>query len=444
MKTAKKFLFTLLAVAAVSGATAQLSYKENPNYGATPEEREETARASSYFKNAFDMKNYPRAVQLMNDLIDNHPLATQNTFKRGVMMYQARTKAAASLPERNSMVDSLMMVYDKWNANFGSTDPALKAEITRLKAIDYLGFKPADSENVQKFFNDAIAASEGKDVDLIKRYFAVLTSDYKVDLVDTDAYVADYERLSGYLQNAGEAGVEGQEFVEGLFGSTDAASCEMLEELNRPKFDANPNDVELMKKILAAMTRAKCQSDFMLEVAENLYKAEKSPETGLYLAQIFEERLDFEKSLFYWQESIANETDPVKKADYLMRAATSALSSENYRQAVDFARQALDIDRENGTAYLVIGQAYGSSIVCSDFMRQAANWLVVDMLQRARALLPADSEQVEVANRLIGSYTARFPSKTDVFFLGLQPGAPFTVNCGIVSGTTTVREGVGD
>lgn len=442
MRIAKKFLFTLLAAGALSAAGAQQAYLSDPNYGATPEEREETARAAAFFKDAFDQKDYPRAVQLMNGLIDRHPLATQNTFKRGVMMYQARTKAATSIAQRNSMIDSLMVVYDKWNESFGSMDSALRAEILRMKAGDYLAFKPADSENVHRFFSEAIVASEGKNIELLKSYFATLTSDYEADLVDTDAYIAEYERVSGLMKNAGEAASEDVNWLDALFSSTDAASCEILEKLYAPQYEAAPNDVELMKKILGAMTRAKCQSDFMLAVAENLYKVEKSPETGLYLATIFEGRQDYEKSLYYWEESIANEPDPTKKADYLMRAATSALSAENYRQAVAFARQALEIDSENGLAYLVIGQAYGYSNGCSDdFTRRAAYWLVVDVLQRARGLLAGDSAQVEFLNKQIAHYTTLFPPKDAIFFHELQPGQSYTVNCGLISGSTTVREG---
>ena len=444
MKNAKKILFTLFAVLLVGAATAQ-AYLQDPNYGATPEEREQTARSVSYLGDALKMKDYSRASELLSDLLANHPLSSRNNYIRGVMMYQDRTKTASSLPERNSMIDSLMWVYGKWNDSFGALDASVRADILRRKALDYALFKAADSEGVLRYYNEAIEASAGKDTDLLKRYFATLTSDYQADLVDTDEYVSEYERVTGYLAAAGESAAEDLAQIETAFASTDAASGEILEQLYAPKYAENPNDVALMRKILAGMTRAKYQSDFMLEVAENLYKVEKSPETGVYLAAIFEERKDYEKSLFYWEESINSESDPTKKHDFLMSAATSALAMENYRQAITYARQALDINSNNGMAHLIIAQAHGASIGCSnDFMRQAAHWLIVDELQRARSLLAGNTEQVALVNQRIASHTARFPSKTDVFFLGLQPGASFTVNCGLVSGTTTVREGVGD
>jgi len=295
---------------------------------------------------------------------------------------------------------------------------------------------------VHQYFKEAIDATEGKDDDLLKRYFATLTNDFKADLVDTDNYISEYERIGELMANAPNS-EEGQTALDELFSQTDAADCEILERINRPKYEASPNDVELMKKIMNMMLRAKCSNDFLLEVAENLYKVEKSPETGIYLATLFESRQDFEKSQYYWEESLNNEPDPGKKADYMMRAAASALSSSNYRQAVSFARSVLNIDPNNGLAYMIIGQSYGLSVgsSCSDsFEKFAAYWIVVDNLQKARSLLSGDQHQVEALTKQINQYSTQFPNSEECFFRSLKNGDSYTVNCGWISGRTTVRE----
>jgi tetratricopeptide (TPR) repeat protein len=439
---AKRLLLSLTVLLAVSRiATAQqqpvIPWQENPAYGATLEEREQTARNYSFLREAMDVKNYPYVLELFHTLVAEAPKVSENIYIYAGNVYKSKIALATSMAEKRLNVDSLMYVYDKRLEAFEKN----AAYIRRSKAIDFLTYLPMDHEKVHRYFNEAIDASEGKDRDLIERYFVTLTNDFKADLVATDTYIDEYNRLSELMKAFPDA-QEGQAVLDQKFSETDAASCEILEQMNRPKFAENPNDVELMKKIMSMMTRAKCQSDFMLEVAENLYKVEKSPETGVYLAALFENRQDFEKSLYYWEESINNEADPQKKVGYIMRAAASALASNSYRQAATFARQALAIEPNNGTAYLIIAQAYGYSVSsnCSDFSRQAAYWLVVDTFQRARGLLSGDAEQVATVNQQINSYAGQFPTSEECFFHGLKNGDSYTVNCGWISGTTTVRE----
>ena len=47
--------------------------------------------------------------------------------------------------------------------------------------------------------------------------------------------------------------------------------------------------------------------------------------------------------------------------------------------------------------------------------------------------------QQEICNTLLATYRNYFPKQADCFFRGLQEGDAYTVNCGWVSGSTTVR-----
>ena len=67
-------------------------------------------------------------------------------------------------------------------------------------------------------------------------------------------------------------------------------------------------------------------------------------------------------------------------------------------------------------------------------------WLAVDNLSRARQLLPADDPQQAQISSMIANYSANFPKSEETFMRGLNPGDSYTVNCGWISGRTTVRE----
>lgn len=444
MKNAKRLLFSALAaLAIVFTANAQGDYRQDPRYGTTPEERQANVLILNYFNDAYAAKNYDAAVQHLRTLLEKAPKATENLYIKGVNIYKQKIAQAQSLEEKNHMVDTLMNLYDLRAANFGDHETRGTAYILANKAHDYAAFKPADRDNIYAMYEAAInAMGSNVDADLMNTYFNALVEDYKQDMVETDMLLNEYDKLNALFESSQDPAVaEGKKVLESLLISSGAANCENLEKLFKPRFAADPNNVELMTKIVALLSRGKCDSPFQLEVAENLYKVQPTPETGLALAAAFEAKGDYQKSLTYWQEAIDRETNPKTKSNYIMRAAGSALGTNNYRQAADFAKEALAIDPENGIAYMILGQSYGASVssLCSDFARQTAYWLVVDTLVKARNLLSGDAAQVETLNKLISSYSAGFPTNEDCFFRDLNPGSGYTVNCGWISGHTTVR-----
>ncbi len=441
MKNAKKILVLAALWAVAFGAMAQ-NPADDPKYGATPEERQKTILDINLLRDAYEMKNYAAALGYIYDLIEKAPKSTVNIYVRGANIYKTKIMQAKTPAERKALVDSLMYIYDQRLENFGDSPTQGRVYILTQKAGDYLNFQSVDRETIRKFFNDAIEAAEGQDPNLNNNFFKVLVDDYAADLIETDVLMDEFERLSDYFSASSDPKMaEGLKTLEAMLVASGAADCDKLEEVYKPQYEADPNNVELMQKIVNMMGRAQCSSDFMLLVTENLYKVAPEPQTGVFLATIFEQKEDFEKSLFYWQESINNEPDPKEKVGYIMRAATSALAASNYRQAASFAREALNIESENGTAYMILGQAYGAGAgsSCSDFERKAAFWLAVDNLQRARGLLSGDAAQTETLNTMINRFSANFPSSEDTFFLGLNKGDAYTVNCGWIAGRTTVR-----
>ncbi len=441
MRQAKKLFSALLALMVFGFTAAAQDFLEDPRYGSTPEERQETVIKLQFFKTAFETNDYDNAAALLHEIIGVAPSASINMYVRGTNLYKAKIERATSVPEKNALVDTLMYLFDLRAEYFGDDPEEPRGEILAKKAFQYADYRPLDRDNIRRLFHEAVEASEGNDPVIVDSYFSYLVEDYQEDLVETDELLGEYERLYALLdRNKTEENIEGQKILEGLLLTSGAADCDNLEKLFKPQYEADPNNVELMQRILGRMSRQNCGSDFQLEVAENLYKIEPTPETSLMLAAVFEGKNDYEKSLYYWEEAIKNETDPEKKANFIIRAASSALASNNTSRAASFARQAIAIQSDNGVAYYIYAQALAQNTgSCADFERQAAYWIVVDNLQRARNLLGAGHELTDNINRQIANYSAAFPQDTELFFRGLNEGNSYTVNCGLVSGTTTVR-----
>lgn len=444
----KNFLLTafaaLILAASTVSAQAQQAY-ENPAYGADSATRVANALNYNYLNDKYKARDYDGAALLLSDLMVSAPRISQNIYIYGVTIYRNKIAGSTSVAERNSNVDSLMYIYDKRIENFGDHATRGKSYIMALKAADYLNYKATDRDGIRELYTAAIAeAGNTVDPNTIVTYFNAATTDYKNMDIETEFYLNEYDRLFAVLDGeiqATEESAKAIETFEALFIGSGAADCENLEKLFRPRFEAAPNDTTVMAKAMSLLVRNACTSDLVTEIGEAYYAVSPSASTAMLLAAAFEEKSDFEKSRQYLTEAIAVEEDPTMKANLAVRIAGSELGSGNARSAASYARQAIEINPENGFAYLFLAQAYGmgSGTACSGFESQAAAWLVVDYLSRARTLLADDATQVQTINGLIGTYSQYYPTDEECFFRNLGNGSSYTVSCGWISGSTTVR-----
>ena len=436
-----KLVLVLVLASLSAGAFAQ-AYLEDPRYGNTPEERKQNVLILNFFNDTYNNKNYDGAAQYLQQLMEKAPKATQNIYIKGADIYRNKILRATSLDQKNIFIDSLMLIYDKRIEHFGDHATRGKGYIMELKAREYITYKPADREGIIKLCQAAIAENgNDSDPDFLNIYFQVLTDDYKNDNIEANFLMNEYEKLAKIFNtNPTPEKNEAKKTFEALFVSSGAASCENLEKLFRPQIAAAPADTALLDKVLGLLMAGNCVSDFQLEVGEKFYALKPSSSTALALAAGFEEKKQFDKALKYLNEAIANETDPATKANLCVRIAGSQLSSNNAQEAAKFAKEAIDIDPENGFAYMLLAQAYTvGSNACSGFDRQSVYWLAYDLLTKACTML--DEEHLKGTDEQLSSYRANFPSKEECFFRGLNNGASYTVRCGWVSGATTVREG---
>ena len=72
----------------------------------------------------------------------------------------------------------------------------------------------------------------------------------------------------------------------------------------------------------------------------------------------------------------------------------------------------------------------------NEIERRAPYWVAVDYYQRAKA---ADESLTAEANERIGACSRYFPQTAEAFMFDLTAGQSYTVSCGGMRATTTVR-----
>ena len=442
MKNVKFLLSAACALAAFVATAQDFSDPKYAIWGDTPEERQQNILNSNFLKESCDNKDYDAAAHYLKELLDKCPKASENTFVRGTTLYKNKINRAKSIAEKNVYVDSLLLLYDLRNEYFGDHPKRGTAYILDRKAREYLTYKPNDRAGIRAAFREALeAGGDNTDPETVVAYFTNLCDDYKnTDEVMPDEIIAEYDRLLPFFEKNPEASEYKSQF-DAAFGLSGAASCENLETLFRGKLEAAPEDEALLAQAVSMMSRAKCDGDFYFAIAEKYYQVKPSSETAMFLAQAFQNKGDYAKADTYLNEALAVEQDPAERQKLLVRIALVGLVANNINDAATAARQARDLNPEDGVPYFVLAQCYASSAAaCGGFAGQATFWAAYDTMAKAVELLPSDSEYMEHAKTSLGAFRNRFPSSEECFFNELQDGARYTVTCGTAAGvSTTVR-----
>ncbi|WP_295936841.1 enzyme of heme biosynthesis [uncultured Alistipes sp.] len=442
MKNVKFLLAAALVFLSAAAMAQDFSAPQYAKWGNTPEEREQNILNSNFLKESCDNRDYDAAARYLKQLIDNVPTASVSFYQRGAIVYKNKINRAKTVDEKNMFIDSLMMMYDMRAEYFGDNPKQGTAFILDQKAREYLRYKPNDRKGIREAFRAAIqAGGDNTDPETVVAYFSNLCEDYKnTDEVMPDEIIAEYDRLTPFFEKNPAASEYKAQF-DAAFGLSGAASCENLEKLFRSKLEASPDDEALLAQAVALMSRAKCDGDFYFTLAEKYYTVKPSSETAMFLAQAFQSKGDYTKATKYLNEALAVEQDPAERQKLLVRVALVGLVSNNITGAATAARQARDLNPEDGVPYFILGQCYAISAAnCGGFAGQAAFWAAYDTMAKAVELLPSDSEYLAPARTSMGAYRSRFPSSEELFFNEMQEGSRYTVNCGTAAGVaTTVR-----
>ena len=441
-----KFLLAALALVIGFSATAQdFSDPKFAIWGETPEERQANIEASNYLKEALDAKDFKRATEYFQQLLNSCPKASQNTFARGVTLYKNKAQRARSVEERKMYVDSILFIYDQRVIYFGDHHKNGKDYILDMKARDMLRFCTTDRPLLRSGLKAAVDAgieSGRVHLDITASYFKYLCEDYEYDdNVTSDMILAEYERLTPHFAEVSAEDEQYRDIFETSFGTSGAASCENLEELFSQKLAADPDNEALLSQAVALMSRAQCTSDFFFATTEKYYTVKPSSETALFLAQGFKNRGENDKALKYLREALAVETDPAQKEPLYVQIGLIEISEHRYAAAAEAARELRGINPQNGYSFFILGQCYASTPCPEDKVGgTTVYWAAYDAMAQAATLLKDEPEVQKAAQQLMNAYRAAFPVQESCFFAELTAGDRYTILCGFAAGqATTVR-----
>lgn len=383
-------------------------------------------------------------------VFNNCPLGSENTYVDGVKIMQYRIENEKDAAAKSKLIDTLMMVYDQritYFPNHFRTGNPQTGSILGRKGVDLFTYDQDRYEDTYNILKESVEI-EGDNADgtvLIYYFRSVIRMARKAKL-DTAAIVDVYDQVVDILDHninrltkAGDT--RWVEHYRNFKGNIEAtfepfASCPDLIRVYSKKWEKNPDDVDLLKKITSLLDRRGCFDDpLYLEASIKLHDLQPSPESAYNIGRLMLKEENYSEAAKYFDEATKSE-DVDKATNSYKLLAESLRALRNYPRARQAALRAIELNPNDGAPYITIGDIYAASAKdCgdNDFTSRVAYWAAVDKYNQAKRV---DPSQAETASKRVATYSVYFPSLETIFFYGYEEGKSYTVDCWFKEETT--------
>ena len=433
-------LISIAAMALFSSSTLSAQGKFGPDSA-------ECIKYLSYYTEYYKQKNYDSALPNWRQAYKLCPPTSRySLLSDGTTLLKRVLQANSKNPiYKEALVDSIMKIYDERIQYW----PKYATSSLNNKALDMYNYMKDEPEKLYEGLTNAIAEL-GTDTRTNIYLFQMNTAVdlYKDGKLDPESVIAAYETAIANIsamtpkndveKRSNEKTVSD---IESLFITSQVASCDNLIALFTPRYEADPQNLDLAKNIVKMMgiTEGCTDNDLFLNAVTVMHNQEPSHVSAYNLYKLYAGRADVENALKYMTEAIENaESDAVTDGGYQYELAAFCYKNNQTVKAEAAAKAALELDPSlAGKAYMLLGTIWGS-LTCSgnDVEQRAKYWVAVDYMNKAKA---ADETLAEDANNMIKQYSAYYPQTAEAFMYDVTDGQSYTVSCGGLRATTTVR-----
>lgn len=397
----------------------------------------------SYYKEYFKQRNFDDAAPSWKSAYKLcPPQASYNLYVDGATIVRRLiAKAGKDEAHKKALIDTLMELYDIRVANY----PKYAVASRNNKGMDVHNFVKDDDKRVYDITKEIIDANGAKTKGDIYVYnLEAAIALFNAGKMSAEDILDTYQKSLEAIESAEPLDETSKTALEGLFATSKVASCEDLLALFTPKFQADPENLQLVNSILKMMAYADdcINNDLYLRAAATKYRLDPNAAAAYALYRLNAAQGNTAEAIRYMEESIASdETDVLVDIDYTFQLATYCFKSGRSARAFDLAKNVLSMDTDGkftGKAYFLIGQIW-SACNCADgdeMERRAPYWVAIDYFIKAKA---ADETLAEEANKFIGQYSKYYPQTADAFMYNLTKGESYTARCGGMVAVTTVR-----
>lgn len=364
------------------------------------------------------------------------PRASKNMYSpHGVKMYTVLAKEEKDAVKKKAYVDTVMMIYDRRIQYFGE-----ESRYIGLKGADLFLLSSKEYEKAYEYCRQSFDRMGAKsDAKTMYICFQTAILKYQNGTMPKTDVIALYQSISEAFEVNIAAGKKGYERllpqIEDLFLSI-KPDCDDLVALFEPQFNADPTNVELLKKITSNLSKNCAATDLYFKAAVELDKIEPSAQSKVAIGDMYVAKKLILKGMEYYKEAVDMEEDQSKKAGiYYKMAANSSRGT-----SISYANKALSLNSGLGSAYILMASKYieGASDCASgsefpDLEKWKVYWLAYDMCMKAKQV---DPSVASLANSFAANCKSHFPDVEALFGYNVTEGASQHIGCWINMSTT--------
>ncbi len=401
----------------------------------------------SFYKEYFKQKNYDEALPSWRQAYHFcPPTANQTMLIDGTtLLRHLISKNARNAAYRKALVDSLMTLHETRAHNY----PNNALTTYNNMGQDLHNYVKDNNRRLYDGFEVIINRVQEKVRPTTLLYDLQAAIDlFQAGELDAESVINVYQRNNDLLEKMAPANDTEKEQVASVkndmgsvFAGSKVASCDNLIELYTPRLAADPDNLQLAQAIVKTMSMTEnCDNnDLFLAAVTTMNKLDPSASSSYYLSRLHGARGNYAEAVSYLESAIAGlEAGDSKIPDWTYELATLCFKNGDSAHAFEYANKvAAESETLAGKAYFLIGNIWGSTRCGGDeIARRAPYWVACDYMNKAKA---ADPSLTDEANRYIGQYSVYFPETAEAFMYDITKGQSYTVVCGGMRATTTVR-----
>ncbi|MBG15362.1 MAG: hypothetical protein CL853_03310 [Crocinitomicaceae bacterium] len=380
----------------------------------------------SLYTEFLKQKNWTDASSSWWKAQESCPKYKTNLYKNGTYIYRKITseRAKAKDPNIGLYVDTLFKIYDLWISNYGNCN-----EIKLKSAGDIMKFVPKSKyETAYGLFQEVYANNSGAlSYGDIKLFFYSAIYMFNNKKIDCDAFLTDFEQMSDLCDKNIKSGIKVDKFkaVISFLDQSIApcASCDKLEEIYSKKVAANPDDMNLTRKVFGMLSAKKCtDSDFYLALLEKVLNDPDNPPTDKDLinaALADHKRGDYAKAKERFNRALEISQDEENKQKCYTMLYDIALKRKNYKEAFRLTSSMTDNCIANERKARAVA-ASASDCGTSALERSLVYCLALDY---------ADKACGKVGSATVNAWKGSLLPKKDLIMLDVVNGSEHTVKC---------------
>jgi hypothetical protein len=386
---------------------------------------------------------FNRAIYVRGEKILQHKIETSSGTEQiahindlMALYDQGRVNYPSKYDEGETIVDKANLAY-KYKKELGKTNEQLYGAFDQAYLKDAKSF--TNAKGLYTYFSlavDLFDAGKMPAQDMFDKYDdvnEVIQSVIESNTIKLNKYAAkeaagetlskkDAQRKSSYASYINAFETKILPSMDKKLG--DRATCDVLVPLYQKDFNAKKNDGVWLQRAMNRMYAKGCKEDpLFLKLVEQKNNLEPTADTAYYLYILTGEKR-------YFDQTIALEQDPLKKAKLYKKLANELKKKGSYSKARQYYMESMKLNPSDGSPYIAIAAMYAKSANnCGDssFNKRAVYWLAANTAEKAAKV---DGRLKSAAAKSAKSYRAMAPSKTDVFNCSCA-GSTIKIGCWI-------------